>query len=487
MKTDYLNPAKRAGKIQADNPPDAAPIIKALTAEANAILQGILGETLVPFSPGALGLFPYYWQNPADPDLFNATTYNWIQANLRAATNPVQLDQSFINYFIRALSCVVYKLSSADKVKLAKAKNNAINQQMAFLNAWKATFGSIPPPNPPLEPIDEILNTIATTWATPPVTLKEIQSSDNLQKLLNTAPASGQTLFPYLSAYLDALGDALHLEDVKSMNNSYVAKALAAARNPTAENGGIVTDNNNKIEPAYAVSTSLSDILNGLQSSSTVTIEMQISRTSKSQVTINIQGQPGFDMPIDDFFDLSVDSSFSYFSDTIATSDNKVAIKMDFSGVTLVNYGPVTFNMPTLQYWYWTEPIQDAINNGDQDVSGFKFDPAPGIDFSNNGPFGYLTGVAISNYPSITITVESSQFKSIETTIQQTTSVGLSFLGIPLGGGSESTYSHSASSNSSESTVTITLVPPPPNVGGNVEDGRGWVLGVQTLFPVAAT
>jgi hypothetical protein len=482
MKTHQLNTLSKKSALTplAGSPVDAVPIIKALTDEVNSILGVISGEQLVPFSPGALGIFPYYWQNPGTLQ-FNTTTYKWIQAALRPGAAPVQLDQSFTNHFIGALGSVEYKLSSADEEKLTKAKNNSVNQQMAFLNAWKSAFGSIPAG----KPIDDIIFTIGNTWAKPAVTFADMQSTGNLQKLLNNAPPSGETILPYLSSYLDALGDGMHLENEIAMNRHYLATALTAAQNSDASNGGLPTDDG-QIQPAYAVSTPLADILNGLQSSSAAKISMQITRTSESEVTIHMQGQTSFTMPIGDFFDLSVDASASYFSDTIATSSNKVSIQMDFTGLTLVNYGPVTFDMPTERYWYWTKPIQDAISNGDQEVSGFKFSPVRNkTDFSSNGPFGYLTGVAISNYPSITITVESAYYESIKTTIKQTVSVGLSFLGIPLGGGSESTYKQTASSDDSKSTVTITLAPPPPKVEGTVEDQRGWILGVQTLFPVA--
>ena len=130
-------------------------------------------------------------------------------------------------------------------------------------------------------------------------------------------------------------------------------------------------------------------------------------------------------------------------------------------------------------------PILDAIKNQGKDVSGYQFAPSPGIDFSNNGPFGLLQGVAIANYPSATIVIKSSSYQSIQTTFQQTVSVGISFLGIPLGSATESTYSHSASSSSTDSTVTIVLNPPPNMVAGTNTSAMGWILGAQTNYPAA--
>jgi hypothetical protein len=131
------------------------------------------------------------------------------------------------------------------------------------------------------------------------------------------------------------------------------------------------------------------------------------------------------------------------------------------------------------------EPITNAISNGTQDVSGFKFSPNPQIDFSKTGPFGYLTGAAIATYPTVAITVTGSDYQSIATTFQQSTSFSVSFLGIPLGGGSESTYSHDVKTNSSAQSVTITLTPPAQTVAGQLTKSMAWILGVETEYPAA--
>jgi hypothetical protein len=178
-----------------------------------------------------------------------------------------------------------------------------------------------------------------------------------------------------------------------------------------------------------------------------------------------------------DFFQLSCGGSASYFQDQIATSSNQVSIEMTFSGCNFVNFGPAPFNMSTDQNWAYFGPIQQAIKNGSSDVSGFKFAPDPGIDFSKNGPFGFVNGVAIANYPSINITVTSSDYQSILTTFQQTTSTKVTFLGIPLASATESSYSSQASQSGSSETVSITLSPPLSIVAGNTNTSVGWVLG----------
>src|SRR5262245_66300771 len=88
----------------------------------------VISPGYAPFSSGALGSFPYYWQTPSELK-FNATTYQWIGAGLKAGANPVELDGVFANRFISALSSIVYMNSTADQAQLVCAQNKASNEQ----------------------------------------------------------------------------------------------------------------------------------------------------------------------------------------------------------------------------------------------------------------------------------------------------------------------------------------------------------------------
>jgi hypothetical protein len=471
-------------QTQAGESLDANVIIDALKAQANSILASALGSTpLESFNIGALGNLPYYWQDPRNLQ-FNAETYNWIDSNLKANTVPYQFDQNFVNEYIGVLSKISYSLSTADQAKLNQAQTNATNQQTAVLTAWQAAYGSFPAGSG--QPIDNIAAQIATTWATPPTTLTAIQNSINPNVLLNNVPASGKPIIPIFANWLNAIGAAVSLENATTLNNAYLAKALAAAQTPTTANGGLTLDTN-AVVPAYGVATPLANIINGLSNpSQAATLAMTVSRATSTDYQVTVQGSAGFTIPILDFLGISVGGSASYFENDMATTANQTTVNMSYPGVTLVNFGPTDFNMSTLQDWFYMEPILDAIQNGTQDVSGYKFSPACTVDFSANGPFGYLMGAAISNYPTMTITVTGSNYSQIATTFQQSASVGITFLGIPLGiGGSQSTYSSSVTTNASASSVTITLNPPPNLVAGQAVDSIGWVLGVQTNFPAA--
>lgn len=460
-------------------------IINTLKDQANSILSAALGSSqLQAFNIGSKGNLPYYWQDPRNL-LFNAKTYDWISSNLKAGTSPFQLDQSFTNLYIDALTKISYSLSTSDQAQLNAAKANATNQQAALLNAWQGAFGSLPSAAGK-QPIDLITGTIATEWADPPTTLPKIQQSINLNALLNNVPASGATVVPVFANWLNAIGAAVSLENNTTLNNAYLAKALAAAQTAAQTNGGLQLDTNAYV-PSYKVANQLSDILNGLQNQGQATnLSMTVSRSTENDFQVSVSGGTSFGIPVLDFLTLNVGGNASYFKSDVATTSNETKVTMNFPGVTLVNFGPSSFDMATLQNWFWTQPITDAMANGDKDVSGFKFAPKPQIDFSASGPFGYLQGVAISNYPSMIIQVTSSDYQRIQQTFQQSASVGVSFLGIPLGiNMKESSYSNKVTVDSSSSTVTITLDPPKELVAGDAVDSVGWILGVQPVFPAA--
>lgn len=465
----------------------ATPILQALSDKANALLGSALGtQPLVSFQSGALGNFPYYYEDP-NTTQFNALTYQWINNGLAGDVAPVhQLSGSlFNNLFLMALASVQYSLSTDQQAKLNQAYNNAQNQQLAVLNAWKAAYQKLPTPSGAQEPIDAVMAVICTTWAAPATTLNALQSSTNIRKLLNNAPASGQTIIPVVVAYLNALGDSISLSNAQAMNNAYVAQALAAVQSPSSTNGGMqLNDGTATYNPAYTVNTAISDIINGLSDSgNSIVISMDVSMASDSEYQVSVQGGASFSIPIGDFFTLGISGNASYFHEQIVKNSSAVSVSMTFTGVTLVNYGPSPFNQSTLQNWFWVDPIVNAIKNTGQDVSGYKFAPQPDIDFGPSGPFGLLQGVVISNYPSIQITATTSNYAYVNTTFQQQVNADLSFLGMSLGGGSESTYSNSSEENASNSSVTITLNPPPALIAGQSTSSVGWVLGVQTNYP----
>lgn len=466
---------------------NAANIINGLKDEANSILTAALGSTpLEAFAIGSQGNFFYNWQDATNVTLFNQNSYSWISSDLKAGASPIQLDASFTNLYLQAITAISYSLSTADQAKLNKGAAAATQQAAAVQNAWLQAFGKFPGNDP--NPINDIAGEIAAKWASPPTTLDAIENAADLDGLLNKRPAAAGSILPVFTDWLNAMSSVLSLQNSVSLNNFYLRRARNAVQTPTSANGGLLLNNNTTV-PAYKVTAQVSDIQNALNSGTPeVKLSMTVSRSTADEFKVTVSGGTGFSIPILDFLTIGVTANASYFSDNIATTDNSTTVDMTFPGVNLVTFGPAQYQMAgNGQYWFWMQPIRDAIANGSSDVSGYKFSPVPGTDFSENGPFAYLMGVAISSYPTITITTKSANYQSIQQTFEQSASTTVSFLGIDLASASESTYSNHVTVDASSSTVTITLSPPPDLVAGTSNAAQAWVLGVQPCYPATTS
>lgn len=469
------------------NTTDAAAIIEALKAEANKTLSAALGaKPLQAFDITSNGNFPYIWQNP-NTLTFNNKTYSWISGNLKATKTPVEFDpgSNFVTQYLGAITKVRYSLSSTDQSKLNTFAARATQQQAALLNAWVSAGNTLPTGN---TPIIDITQTILS-WSSSNVSLQDVQSSINPSSLFNKMPGNGGAILKVFFNWVAAMGDGVALQNNITQNNAYLDQAIAALQYPSDANGGIAVDNN-AIKPAYKVANQVADIQNQLQNQgSKVTLSMSASRANTSEFDVSVSGSAGIRIPVLSFLTVGVSGNTNYFASDMAVSTSSTSVKMTFPGVNLVNFGPTSFDASgKSNSWFWMSPIQDAIRNGypAKDVSGFKFEVQPSItDWSTSGSFGYLQGVAISSYPTIEITVTSSDYQKIQQTFQQSVTSSVSFLGIPLASATESTYSNSVKVDASTQTVTITLTPPQSLIAGNLVDSLGWILGVQTQYPAA--
>lgn len=473
-----------AKQLQSVNQAEA--IIDELKNQANRILSAVSGTNLENFHVGALGNFPYYWQDPANLK-FNQKTYDWISHALEArkAGNNIALKGVFTNEYLQAITSISYSLSSADQTKLNTINANTTAQQTALLNAWKAAYGILPTPAQGSTVIDEIVSAIRKDWTTDPsTTLAQMQKSRNLQSLLGNAPASGQTIIPVFANYLQAIGAGISLVDSVTLYTGLISDLKDAINQPSKDNGGVEINSGTHYLPAYPVATSTSAIINGLKdSSNAIKLKMNVSEYNSSEAKVSVNGGVAFNIPFLSFFTLGTSTHASYFKDTLIQNSSSIEVEMDFTGVTLVEFGPKEYDVSSREGWLYADPIKKAIANGANDVSGYKFSPNPNIDFSKNGPFGYLSAVGISNYPTIKITLKSSSYQSVVSVFNSQSSWNVSFLGIPLASGGASYSKTDVSVNSSNNEVTITLSPPQNLVAGTALDSVGYVLGVQAEYP----
>ena len=424
---------------------------------------------LEPFQVGSLGNFPYYWRDPRTLE-FNEATYRWINSNLKSNTKPVQLDQSFTNLYMDVLSKVTYSLSSTDQAHLDKLTSHIADHQLAILETWKEVYGTLPGVQNNEEIIDKITQIIVSQWADPSTTLETVQHSTNIHTLLNNTPASGKRILPEFIRWVNAVNTANSFANDVSLNNAYINRALNAVQKPSAENGGMrISDSTGFIRPAYRITTPLHEVLSSLNSKDNkLKFSVSLLHSSGEEYNISIKGYESFRVSADKIFSLIEGDPSEALKDQIPVVDSPAEILVTLSGVAMINFGPVPFDKATGKSWYWIKPIQDAIKNGDKDVSGFKFSPKPQIDFSKEGPFGFLTGVLIARDVSFKVIDRSSALDE-----DDPKTGNKNFKEVPLlppdnnGSGDEPTLSFTASEND---TINSTA----------------FIIGVRTSFPAAS-
>ena len=136
------------------------------------------------------------------------------------------------------------------------------------------------------------------------------------------------------------------------------------------------------------------------------------------------------------------------------------------------------------------DSVLNAIKNGSTtDVTGYVFDGKPSFDFGKDGNFGYINTLVYSQFFEIEIVFEQCESKKVEKYFEQHSSSSISFLGIPLGGASESSsYSYSYSSKT-ESTITVILKPNPPGYISGTSDitqSLCQLIAVGVTYPCSA-
>lgn len=439
-----------------------------------------------PFSVGALGNFPYYWQDPATL-LFNTKTYQWIAAGLKAGSNPVQLDGFFTNRFIRLLGSISYGLSTADQAQLDRAQATATNEQRALLQAWRSAFGALPGDAAGSPVINLIMEEIACTWASPATDLNTLSAAADPSVLLNRTPPAGQSVLSALCDYLAAIKSSVPLLNEVTRNSGLLSRALTALQDPTTENGALMLSDRSLV-PAYAVQTPVHDILAGLAmttESRTVRLALDVKSGGIGAHEVAINGGVTARVPTTQILGLGSRASNDILGSILSVggAQDTVRVTADFPGVTTVCFAPCAFLIGAFKNWFWTEPIIQAVRNGKNDVSGFKFTPDPPFDLSEEGPVGCVTSVIISRNPSIKVATSQPLGSRLADAVTSTPGGELSFLGRSLGTlGAADGYELAEVRSTPSEQVTLR---PVPNLGSGVlVDARAWVLAVKTEFLV---
>ncbi|WP_445626971.1 RNA polymerase sigma factor [Nostoc sp. DSM 114167] len=235
------------------------------------------------------------------------------------------------------------------------------------------------------------------------------------------------------------------IEVVRSMQHSEPAPVV-----------GAVSPN---LQVGYSISKSQAAIQNDLDSNNTISFGMTTSQASGESVSVSIEGQAGFS--VGSWLTFATTAGGSYDMSKSQGTSTDASIKLTWKGYSVVPMAPTAWQQATNVGWYYTDPIAQAVNNGTQDVTGFKFLNKPAYDlqpFAKGGNFGLLNNLVISNYPTIEITYKNANFSSFKQSWNQSVSGNLKLFGfIELGSFSQGAYGSSYQQGADNSTFTVTF------------------------------
>lgn len=445
------------------------------------IPQPILNLQLFqPFVVGAQGNFPYYYLNPAN-NLFNTKTYEWIAANLRANSSPTQLDNSFFtNLFIDVLSKVNYTLSPADQQATEK-HNLALEKKLRTLifDRWINVFGKLPKPTNGAS-FDFIGDTILNRWSNPPVTTAQIKNAHRPLKLINQMPEGTVQIVQGYIQWIQLYSQIIETLETVTRNRAYLANALRALQSPSEKNGMPLDDGS--FRPSYTFKTPLNDIISGLNQDNEIAFDLVVRLDRENQYKVSIKNGATENYITNQFLQMIGQTKLDYFKTYFVGADFNTKIHLQFKGITQVEYAPTAFDLVNQQNWYWIAPIVAACQNGSKEITGFKFSPTPQVEFSSKGSFGFLTKVAIAKSVFFTISIVTDDYLTIAKRLRNSGYLETIFLNIPLGKVSLTTQNIDVNHTEKSLMVKFSV----PLTSKNLVDSVAYVLGVETIYPVAA-
>ncbi len=464
----------------------------ALAAKAGPVVKKALNvANWTPVDSAGIGDLYWYWNNAA---IFNTDT--WNQFNNVMQYNPdgylqptggATLNTALFNLY----TAMSYELTAADQNALDAANMKAAGILNTVVTDYTSMFGAIPPANSAtasaklLYVTEQILG-----WGAQGLTLATFRSSTNPTSLLPNAPLGSGKLVSDFMTYLSQTATAA---TVQNAVNSYNAQIAQCAKNlsptpATATPGWMSAQDSNgtaSILPTLTIAEPTSQIQSALQGNQGFDISMSVTQIDQSTSSVAIDGGAGASGWID-WFQISAGASASYNAFSFDSSVTQVDLTLSFKGVT--KFTPLlsssAYDIGTGAGWWNPTLIKDAANN-DGSSSGVAFTTPQHYDFSSNGDFGVLDVMLICQMPSITMVFHNANESAFKSHFSQKSSWSVSFLGIPLAGGSQSYESSTYHYDKTAGTVTVTMTPPPAYIAGNIMTSQAYVLGADCVWPGA--
>jgi hypothetical protein len=482
-------------------PPGGTQFYSALQAKAMAAVKDTFKSVLYPVQYPAQGDFFWNWQN--SNQVFNNGTYQYINALVSSGEipNTVALSSagSFANAYVTVLNAMTFSLSSADQNTLANAQSNASVQAGTIVADYQSSYGQITAAQMAAAGVqtkqDYVIGyVLGSQWsgATPPLSYTQMASARNLKALLPKAPIGADQTITDVTVYLNLMQPVNGLSDQLQNGTWTLAQLKGNAMYPSATNGGVQTFDPNTgatlagYNDGWAISSAIASINNDLQNTSRVIeLAMTTSQSSSDSLEVTVSGQTGFS--IGSWLQFSTQASGSYdMSRTSGTSMN-CSVSITYAGYSMVPMAPAAWQQATNSGFYAADPINKAIANSGQDVTGFKFLNAPGYTFkplASGGNFGLLTNLLIANYPTISITYQDADYATFSQKWQETVSGNLTLFGfIKLGSFSQGTFGSKVTKGANNSSFTVTFSASPQVTSVPQNQRAAYVIGAAVTTP----
>ncbi len=492
------SPALAQGSRSDQMNASATAFFHALQVQANDQVGNQIGQsTLQAIQAGDAGDFPWFYEN-GNGD-FNASTYDFINRVVvpGEAGTPTLSNKSFSAAYDDTLASISYELSRNDKAKLNKAILDNATVTNSLVQLYEQNVERISSDDMKRDKvkqkIDYVVNVISLDWSgfnRDPQKFDRfnfnIADVKSITKSLPFAPASGHPVIGAFSRWLQPMQASLPLVDATQRYTAALNSMMSAIENPEPGVNAIVVGDKHGVTrdlPGYVISSSITSIKNDLESKSRkIRVGMQLTDYSANSASMSINGGASVSVPLD-FLTFRASSGASYNSSSFSSQSSAMDISISYEGYAYVPIAPMPYNRTTNEGWYDPSPIDEAANYS-EDRSGYRFALDPGEKFGPNGSFGRLSGVLISNYPTISITYNHADYESIQKSFSTQNSFSIDLFGIiPLGGADQSSYNGSVSRGSEAGSVTITFSASDDVNGDNPIDQRATLIGGVVDYP----
>jgi len=256
---------------------------------------------------------------------------------------------------------------------------------------------------------------------------------------------------------------------------------------PLATNGGLQTGATT-YNIDYEISPSPAQIFNNLSGTSSVSVSVDISSFSETEVNGKVEGGTEFIIPFEDLFSINFSGSASYNWSSLVSSGSSMNVKITWTGLSPFSVTPSILNAARAKGWYDESIIEDVIKNQGKrnSVTGFQLQGKEVIGLGEGSHFCAITSLLVSQIPTMSITFTNADTSSITSNFKENTSCSIDLFGfIPLGSVDQSYEIDKVSTSDDKKSVTITFGPSPQAVPVASEDYTAYLLACVYSFPGA--